>query len=253
MSARPATAPRISIQGSSCGRKQTAEPDDLVDMRTPASISGASRHISAKARLCSLSRPSEPNTATPSLRVSRVSPCTRISALYLGFEIDPLAQIVERVGHAALRIGIGDDAQRAAVGQIPPRLLRLDGAVAREDVRLSRSRKSACSGSLRAARRRSSTSLSVGREARKAPVESPEPLIGGVAEDELLPASNIATAVGSWSSVRTCASICRCRSARTASSSEMSTAMPAAAAGGRTLHHVEDARAGPPTTAATRA
>src|SRR3712207_7865154 len=36
-------------------------------------------HMSAKARLCSLRRPSEPNTATPSFRVSRVSDCTRVS------------------------------------------------------------------------------------------------------------------------------------------------------------------------------
>ena len=61
-------------------------------------------HISAKARLCSLRRPSEPNTATPSFRVSRVSLCTRVSAVHLRFELEALAHVVEEVGHAALRV-----------------------------------------------------------------------------------------------------------------------------------------------------
>ena len=46
-----------------------------------SSCSGGSAQSSAKAGLNSFRRPSLPNTATPSLSVSRVSLCTRIAAL----------------------------------------------------------------------------------------------------------------------------------------------------------------------------
>ena len=44
-------------------------------------------------------------------------------------QIEPLGDVVEQIGHAALRIGRGDDAQRAAVRQVPEVLLRLGRAI----------------------------------------------------------------------------------------------------------------------------
>ena len=40
-------------------------------------------------------------------------------------EIEPLGDVVEQIGDAAVRIGRGDDAQSAAVGQMPGMLVRL--------------------------------------------------------------------------------------------------------------------------------
>ena len=51
-------------------------------------------------------------------------------------QIEPLGHVVEQIGDAAVRIGRGDDAQRAAVGQMPGVLLRLDGAVGGVQLRL---------------------------------------------------------------------------------------------------------------------
>ena len=45
------------------------------------------------------------------------------------FEVHLLGQVLEDPGDAALGLRIGDDADRAAVGQVPPVLLRVDGAV----------------------------------------------------------------------------------------------------------------------------
>ena len=43
--------------------------------------------------------------------------------LEAAFEIEPLGHVVEQIGDAAVRIGRGDDAQRAPVGQVPDVLL----------------------------------------------------------------------------------------------------------------------------------
>ena len=43
-------------------------------------------------------------------------------------ELEPFGDVVEQIGDAALRIRRGDDAQRAAVGQVPFVLARLDVA-----------------------------------------------------------------------------------------------------------------------------
>ena len=45
------------------------------------------------------------------------------------FEIEPLGDVVEQIDHAAFGIGRGDDAQRAAVRQVPGVLLGLDRAI----------------------------------------------------------------------------------------------------------------------------
>ena len=49
--------------------------------------------------------------------------------LEAAFEIEPLGDIVKQISDAAVRIGRGDDAQRAAVGQVPLALLGFDGAI----------------------------------------------------------------------------------------------------------------------------
>ena len=43
--------------------------------------------------------------------------------------VEPLGDVVVEIGDAAFRIGRGDDAQRAPVGQVPEVLLRLGGAI----------------------------------------------------------------------------------------------------------------------------
>ena len=51
-------------------------------------------------------------------------------------EIEPLGDVVEQIGDAAVRIGRGDDAQGAAVGQVPSVFLGLDGAIGFVQLRL---------------------------------------------------------------------------------------------------------------------
>ena len=51
-------------------------------------------------------------------------------------EVEPLGDVVEQVGHAAVRIRRGDDAQGAAVGQVPSVFLGLDRAVGFVQLRL---------------------------------------------------------------------------------------------------------------------
>ena len=51
-------------------------------------------------------------------------------------EIEPLGDVVEQIGDAAVRIGRGDDAQGAAVGQVPSVFLGLDRAIGFEQLRL---------------------------------------------------------------------------------------------------------------------
>jgi hypothetical protein len=43
--------------------------------------------------------------------------------------VEPFGHVLEQIGHAALRMGRGDNAQSAAVRQMPDVLLRLGGAV----------------------------------------------------------------------------------------------------------------------------
>ena len=77
-------------------------------------------------------------------------------------QVEPLGDVVEQIGHAAFGIGRGDDAQRAAVRQMPEMLLGFGRAIGLVQLRPSTARKSCSSGSLRAARSRSSTAESVG-------------------------------------------------------------------------------------------
>ena len=56
--------------------------------------------------------------------------CQRVE---LRFEMEALGNVVEEVRDAALRIGIGDDAERAAVRQIPGLLARLDRLISRHE------------------------------------------------------------------------------------------------------------------------
>ena len=61
--------------------QRPAQSRDRLDVRPLGQNSAAaSRHMRAKAGLGRRSRPSLPNTATPSVRLSSVSPCTRISS-----------------------------------------------------------------------------------------------------------------------------------------------------------------------------
>ncbi len=52
------------------------------------------------------------------------------------FKIDLLGEVLEHPGNAAVRLRIGDDTQRPAVGQVPQMLLRLDRAIGAEQVLL---------------------------------------------------------------------------------------------------------------------
>ena len=51
-------------------------------------------------------------------------------------EIEPLGDVVEQVGDPAVRIGGGDDAQSASVGQMPGMFLGFDGAIGLVQLRL---------------------------------------------------------------------------------------------------------------------
>ena len=50
------------------------------------------------------------------------------------FERQPLGDVLIDPGHAALRVGVGDDAQCLLVRQVPPMLARLGRAVSREQI-----------------------------------------------------------------------------------------------------------------------
>ena len=56
--------------------------------------------------------------------------------LVAAFEVDLLGQVLEHPGDAAIGLRIGDDADGAAVGQVPPMFLRIDGTVGGEQVLL---------------------------------------------------------------------------------------------------------------------
>jgi len=84
----------------------------------------------------SFSRPSAPNTATPSFSASSVSSWTRVHSVDLRGERVALGRVVEQVGDAALRIGARHDAKRASVGQMPDALGRLDRLIGGERLRL---------------------------------------------------------------------------------------------------------------------
>ena len=56
--------------------------------------------------------------------------------LETALEIEPLGHVVEQVGHAAVRIGRGDDAQRASVRQMPGVLLGLQRPIGGVQLRL---------------------------------------------------------------------------------------------------------------------
>ncbi|MGY4305001.1 hypothetical protein ACVIJ6_002244 [Bradyrhizobium sp. USDA 4369] len=71
----------------------------------------------------------EPNTATPSARLSSVSRWTPDQSVEAAGEREALGDIVEQIGHAAFRIGRGDHGERAAIRQEPGVLGRLDGAI----------------------------------------------------------------------------------------------------------------------------
>ena len=214
MSARPATAPRISDPGLLLRREQAAGLDDQVDMRMPGrNVLRQVPHLHEGAVVQLEASVGAEHRDALFQRIERFALHLH-ERIDLRGEFETFAHVIEQIGHAALRIGIDDDAQGAAVGQVPPGFLLLDGAVAGEEIRFP------CTeiGLLRKLARGAQTVEDFAvRRARgeEAAIESPQALIGGIAEDELLPASKIATAVGNWSRVRTCASICRCRSART--------------------------------------
>ena len=181
MSPRPATAPRMIDPGFVLGRqaRQASITRRYAGARR-SSVRDSSPHLREGA-VVSFRRPSEPNTATPSFRVSRVSLCTRVSACHLGFELHMLADVVEQVGDAALRVRVRDHAQGAPVGQVPPGLARFDGAVAGQQSAFQ-PRKSACSGNLRRPPQ-AVEQFAVGRRLREeSGIELPEALIGGVAD-----------------------------------------------------------------------
>ncbi len=57
-------------------------------------------------------------------------------AVEASLQVEPLGDVVEQIGDAAFGIGRGDDAERAAVGQIPGVFRRLDRAIGFVQLRL---------------------------------------------------------------------------------------------------------------------
>ena len=81
LSSRPATlaVKLCHMASSSIGCRQAATMAEMCG-RSPSSAP-SSDQMAANDGLCRRSRPSDPNTATPSLRWSSVSPCTLTRAL----------------------------------------------------------------------------------------------------------------------------------------------------------------------------
>ena len=98
-------------------------------------------------------------------------------------QIEPLGDVVEQIGDAAFGIGRGDDAQRAAVGQVPGVLLRLDARGRRRAAAPSRP-EIPLLGQLARRAQRSSTAESVGCLSRNAASRSHSAAIGGVIEGQ---------------------------------------------------------------------
>ena len=207
ISASPATAPRISIQALVLGCERPAEPDDRVDMRA------AGEHLRRKPPHVGEGAVGELEPAVGAEHRDALLEGVQGLALHahqrvvLRFEMDALGHVVEQVGQAALRIGIGDDAQRAAVGQVPPVSLRLDGADSPRARRLFQVAEVRLLGQL-ARRAQAVEDLAVRRpRVRGRPGRAPRAADRRRCGTRAAAcASNIATAVGSWSSVRTCAS-----------------------------------------------
>ena len=150
------------------GRGRGTRPQSRRCAGDRAVLPHRSRHISAKTGLKSFMRPSAPNTATPSLRASSVSPCTWVSALTCGGERIALRGVVVEISDAALA-DWGSSRRAARVRRADARQSR---SVRSPDRRSSccafQVRKSTCSGNWRLARNRSRISPSVGRWSRKA-------------------------------------------------------------------------------------
>ena len=95
-------------------------------------------------------------------------------------EVEPLGDVLVDPGHPALRVGIGDDAERLAVGQVPALFPGLDRPVGGEQLGPPRLGSRACSGSCarRAAGR--ARRCSSGCEFEEGGVEAEQAAIGGV-------------------------------------------------------------------------
>ena len=132
----PSSSPRIADRRRR--RRSSHRPASIAaSISASFTSSWSSATCCAKAGLDSFSRPSVPNTATPSCSVSSVSPCTRDRARCIAIRRwIALGDVVEEIGDAALRIGVDDDAQRAPVRQIPDLLARLVRLVGRHQARL---------------------------------------------------------------------------------------------------------------------
>ena len=125
-----------------------------------------------------------PNTATASVRWSSVSPCSCRQRLQAALQRDLLGDVLVDVGHAAVGVRHGDDAERAAVGQMPELLARLRRCGRRRGASRASRGNSTCSGSFRSARSWSRMALSSGRGGEPVGGRAPDRAEGGVVEED---------------------------------------------------------------------
>ena len=142
-------------------------------------------------------------------------------------EIEPLGHVVEQIGDAAIRIGRGDDAQRALVGQVPFVLGGLGGPVGLVELRPSRrgnpAARAAAAPRAGGRARRSRRGSGRGRP-RRYPTA---PDRRNCRRRDCGRRPKMATPVASWSRVRRWAATVRAISARSVSISVASRPMPA--------------------------
>ena len=136
----------------------------------PLSAAGVSRHMPREGRIVQVEPPvaAEHRDALGE-RFERFA-LHADQRLVAAHQLEPLGHVVEQIGDAAFRVGRGDDAQRAAVGQVPfvLRAARARGRprAARSSSRGSRPAREACARRAGGRARRSRSARNRGTPAR---------------------------------------------------------------------------------------
>ena len=135
--------------GRPVGAEHDGRRDDRVDMRLVVERHPASAPHLGEGRVV------QPQAAVGAEHRDALGESVERLALHAdqrlspALEIDPLGDVLVDVGDAALRIRVGDDAERAPVGQVPPVLARLErrlvgGEQLRPPARGNRPARAAC-------------------------------------------------------------------------------------------------------------
>ena len=133
-SSTPATlaVKRRHMASSSCGRRQAATI--VGDVRAVGEQRRVERPDGGEGRVVE---------AQPAVRAEHRDALAEVveglalhadQRVVAAFQVEPLGDVLVDPGHAALRMGIGDDAQRLPVGQVPPVLARFRRAVGRQQL-----------------------------------------------------------------------------------------------------------------------